>query len=398
MEDFRRQFLSETVAALESLQRNLQTSAVISDSLKRETFRRLHTIKGTAQTFGFNQASRLAHDLETLLADGGNPPNLLHEGIALLRESLAETPPQISEKFTAQVRAAASRGELMSNAEEANFAELPNEIYSQLSSHEKKLIGAARRGDKILTVLEIGFEAANFAAELIEFRAALNASGEIVATFPSPNFGESGKIGFRFLTIGTEIFENSANVVWSSSPPKSADDLGEVLRRITRHGEEIAVRLGKRIAIEARTDAINFSPAELKIIFEILLHLVRNAVDHAVERAGKIEIVLKETANGRRLSVADDGRGIDLERLKARALEKKIIPSGDLSETDAINLIFQPELSTKSAATEISGRGIGLDAVKHAVERIGGEISVQTGKNCGTTFEIFLPKTESETE
>ena len=397
MEDFHRQFLSETVETLENLHQNLQNSETISDSRRREVFRTLHTVKGTAQTFGFDTASRLAHELETLLADGENTRNLLLEGIEILRRSLIEGDFQIPENFTENLRAVLPNADLTAGNLYENPAEIPPEIYSQLSNREKKLIGAAMREGKILAVSEIGFEAANFAVELINFREKLNSSGEIIATFPSAKFSGDGKIGFQFLTASAEIITDTANVGWSFAPPKRLNDVSGVLREIIRHGREIASKLDKRIGFETQNDEIKLSSAELKLVFEVLLHLVRNAVDHAIERVGKIEIRVKKEADNLRLSVADDGRGIDLKQVKSQAVEKKLIADENLSETEIINLIFQPEFSTKAETTEISGRGIGLDAVKYGIEKFGGKITIATEKGKGTTFEITLPRNESET-
>ena len=97
--------------------------------------------------------------------------------------------------------------------------------------------------------------------------------------------------------------------------------------------------------------------------------------------------------NGWRLTVSDDGRGIDAGKIKLKAIEKNLTTdAAALTEQETINLIFLPEFSTKSEITEISGRGVGLDAVKFAIEKAGGAIAVESRKGEGTTFEIFLPR------
>ena len=94
-----------------------------------------------------------------------------------------------------------------------------------------------------------------------------------------------------------------------------------------------------------------------------------------------------------RLIVSDDGRGIDADEIKAKAVEKNLISADEiLTEQEKIDLIFLPELSTKSAATEISGRGVGLDAVKYAIEKAGGRINVKSRSGKGAAFEIVLPR------
>ena len=121
--------------------------------------------------------------------------------------------------------------------------------------------------------------------------------------------------------------------------------------------------------------------------------MIRNAVDHAFDDAGEITINLQTENNHLRLIVSDDGRGIDAEKIKRQAFEKNLLAADKiLTAKEAIDLIFLPEFSTKSVITDISGRGAGLDAVKDAVEKSGGTISVESRIGKGTTFEICLPQ------
>lgn len=400
MEDFRRQFLAETAEKLENLHHILRDSKDFSVENRRETFRLLHTIKGTAQTFGFSETSRLAHDLETLLAADENRQNLIVEGIEFLQKSLTEEKFQLPEQFTEKLRTIIPTTTAVADLN--HLPEIPAEFYSQLSNREKEVINAAIRGGKNQAVLEIGFETANFAAGLINFREALDSEGEIVATFPSAKFNAEGKIGFQFLTTNLEnaenlAAENGASVLWENSTETEINDFGAILCQIVRHGREIAAKFDKQITFETKSDELNSSSVELKIVFETLLHLVRNAVDHAIENTGTIKINLKRETDNLLFSVADNGRGIDLEQIKIKAIERNLISKdADLDEHKTLELIFQPEFSTKTETTEISGRGVGLDVVKNSVEKFGGKINVRTEKGKGTTFEIVLPREQNQ--
>ena len=400
MEDFRRQFLLETAEKLENLHFALRGSKEFSAENKRETFRILHTVKGTAQTFGYAAASRLAHDLETLLSADRIDQNLIIEGIKFLQKSLTEEEFQLPDQFTEKLQTIPPKTRIANDLNN-DLPKIPNEFYSQLSNREKEIVNAAIRGEKNLAVLEIGFEMTNFAAGLINFRETLNSSGEIAATFPSAKFTAHGKIGFQFLTVGLEnaeklAAENNASVLWENPTETPVNNLDAVLRQIVKHGNEIADKFDKQIEIETKSNELNLSSAEVKLVFEMLLHLVRNAVDHAIERSGKIQIDLKKESDNLHLSVADDGRGIDLECVKSKAIEKKLISATEsLNENELLELIFQPEFSIKPEATEISGRGVGLDAVKNSIEKFDGKISVKTEKGKGTIFEIYLPLAQS---
>ncbi len=398
MEDFRRQFLLETVETLENLRLQMRDEDGVSGLRKREIFRSLHTVKGTAQTFGFDEASRLAHELETLLSTGENSKNLLIEGFGLLIESLTGTNFDIPKDFIGKLRAASPNVSETLDFQPDYLSRIPPAALSQLSNQEKNGLQSAIRAGNNLACLEIGFESTRFAEELINFREMLNKAGEIIATFPSMKFTGDGEIGFQFLLsspteISETFLETGADILWNVAPEIYTNDAHGIASKAAQNGREIAAKLGKRIEVKTQIEEISLSPAELKLVFEVLTHLVRNAVDHAFESVGEIEISLKTAENGVVLLVSDDGRGVDSKTIKAKAMERNIISSvEDLSEEKIIELIFLPEFSTKSDVTEISGRGVGLDAVKHVVEERGGKISVITEKGTGTTFEVILPR------
>jgi two-component system chemotaxis sensor kinase CheA len=331
MEDFRRQFLSEATANLRALDENWRSSAeAISDALRRDAFRTLHTIKGTAQTFGFDSSSRLAHELETLLSvlkkktTDGQPEILFLEGIGFLIESLEQKNFEVPGSFREKVRNFIPQTSESEKITKDFPPGIPDRFFSQLSIQEKNAVRAARENEKNLLCFEVNFETANFADELINFRESLSAAGEIIATLPGAKASGDGRIGFQILFASSAaspkiqaIAEASAaEVIFNSSPDVFSNDVRSVLAQIVRHGEETASKLGKRIRFKTFFDEIKLSPDKLRLIFDVLLHLVRNAVDHAVERSGQIEIRLETDANNLRLIVSDDGRGISADEIK----------------------------------------------------------------------------------
>jgi two-component system chemotaxis sensor kinase CheA len=142
-------------------------------------------------------------------------------------------------------------------------------------------------------------------------------------------------------------------------------------------------------------------------LFEPLVHLVRNAVDHGIESpgerlaGGKAEtatVSIEASRIGDRLviRVADDGRGIDPGVIRRKASEKRVMPPeqlATLSDDQVVELIFAPGFSTTSEVSGISGRGIGMDVVRSSVEQIGGRVSLQSSAGIGTTVQIDLPTT-----
>lgn len=401
MEDFRQQFTLEAVAKLKHLSADLHRAAPLPESSKREIFRTLHTVKGTAQTFGFNASSFLAHELENLLAARAISDVLFREALEMLIESLQREDFEIPKSFLTKLGVDNAVGVRTNDDFERFASELPDEFSSQLSHQEKIAVRAAQRKNERLFCLEIGFAVNQFADGLVNFREILDAAGEIIATLPSAKFNSDGKIGFRILYASSAedakirliAEKNGAEIIFESSRNNRSNDFRTAAAHAVRHGKEIAEKYGKQIRFEVAADQAEFAGSELKVVFEALLHLVRNAVDHAVETDGKITIHLRVEEENLRLIVSDDGGGIDSAALKARATAKNLLSSEALlTEQQAIELIFLPELSTKSTVTETSGRGIGLDAVKTSVTAFGGTINVTSERGTGTTFEIVLPR------
>lgn len=404
MENFRRQFLLDSVKNLKHLQNNLSDAGKFSDSERREVFRTLHTIKGTAQTFGFASASRLAHELENLLSaeqiiSNKNFKSLFTEGIGWLIDSFEQKDFEFPAQFVEKVHATIPQNNLSFISSETSV-KIPKEMLAQLSRTEKTALDSAVQNEQSLYCFEVNFDLANFTDGFKNFRETLSASGEIIATLPSVKSGGNGKIGFQILLASSAksaaiekiAKTGAAKVILNTSPQNFTNDLPGFLSKIVAHGKDLANKLGKEINFGVSADEINLSAEKLKLVFDILLHLTRNAVDHAIEKKGEIEISAKADENGFQLIFADNGSGIDLEKVKAKAIEKNLISADTiLTKQATLRLIFQSEFSTASKITEISGRGIGLDAVKDAVEKADGKISVKSQRGKGTTFEIFLP-------
>jgi len=174
--------------------------------------------------------------------------------------------------------------------------------------------------------------------------------------------------------------------------------LAQVIRRYSRE-------IGKEIDLVLYGEDTELDKSLAEEIVDALMHLVRNSVDHGLEPAaerkkkGKKEhgtIVLKAFQRGNHvvIEVADDGGGIDIEKVTEKAVEKGLLdPSNPIEEREIIDFIFAPGFSTKDAVSEISGRGVGMDVVKEKLSALGGFIEVYTKRDEGTTFTLTLPIT-----
>ena len=399
MENLRRQFLLDSVKNLKLLQNNLRNAQ------RDEIFRTLHTIKGTAQTFGFASAGHLAHELENLLSAGQNNSkrkieSLFSEGIGFLINSLEQRNFELPAQFIDNLRQIVPQRtpSLVSNG---NLSGIPAALLASLSGSEKAALDRAVRNERHLFCIKVGFDLADFTDGFRIFRETLRDSGEIIATLPDTGQSGNGRIDFQIVFASSAkspdieklIETDAAKIIFTVSPKGFNADLPGVLSKVVEHGESVAGKLGKEIEFEISAVEIELSAEKLKLVFDVLLHLTRNAVDHAFDKKGKIEIGIKAVEDGLHLIFADDGSGIDLQKARDTAVEKKLVSAGTiLSEQDALQLIFRSEFSTSAELTEISGRGIGLDAVKDAVEKAGGKISVSSRSGKGTTFELVLPQ------
>jgi Na+/proline symporter len=166
----------------------------------------------------------------------------------------------------------------------------------------------------------------------------------------------------------------------------------------------LAARLGKAVRLELQGTDLRVERSLMAPVFQVLPHLVRNALDHGVEAAGErgskpevatLRIELRETATEYRVYVQDDGRGIDVSAVLSAALARGSVTQVEadtMSSGELAALIFRDGVSTAHDVTDISGRGVGMSAVRSEVERLGGKVLVDTELGMGTRFELRVPK------
>jgi two-component system chemotaxis sensor kinase CheA len=181
----------------------------------------------------------------------------------------------------------------------------------------------------------------------------------------------------------------------------------QLFRRFPRMVRDVAKQCGKDVELRLSGQDTDLDKGLLDGIAEPLTHLVRNAVSHGIETAeerarvgkaaqGTVHLRAYHQGNQVMVEISDDGRGIDVQKVKARALQQGLWneqESGALDEATALNLIFRPGFSTADQITEISGRGVGLDVVQSILQRLKGTIQIETRPGQGTTFRLCLPLT-----
>lgn len=181
----------------------------------------------------------------------------------------------------------------------------------------------------------------------------------------------------------------------------------QLFRRFPRIVRDVARLRGKDINLEIAGENTDLDKGILDALADPLAHLVRNAADHGIEMAAQRQAAGKPPRGTIRLNayhdgdqvvieISDDGRGLDREKIVRRAIEGRIISpeaAPQLNESESLQLIFSPGLSTADEVTEISGRGVGLDVVKSALETLKGSVDLQSKFGEGTTFRLMVPLT-----
>lgn len=183
--------------------------------------------------------------------------------------------------------------------------------------------------------------------------------------------------------------------------------LQSLFQRLERTGRDLARTQEKKIDVVMRGDYVEVDRTVIERIADAMNHVIRNAVDHGIEppadrlaqgkkEAATLRIEAVQETSGVMITVVDDGRGLNTEKILKKAVERGIVRAdANLLPQDIHRLIFHAGLSTAEKVTDISGRGVGMDVVKNSVETIGGSIHVSSQSNLGTTFAITLPATLS---
>ena len=181
--------------------------------------------------------------------------------------------------------------------------------------------------------------------------------------------------------------------------------IDSIFKRSERVVRDTANKLGKMVNLQMDGSKIELDRTILDAISDPLLHILRNCVDHGIENPSERKILKKTESGNIKLSayhvgeqiaikIEDDGKGLDLEKIKAKAVENGMltqVEANDLSDEKTIDLLGTPGLSTAKTVTDISGRGVGMDVVINKVQDIGGNVQITTEMGKGTTMILMLP-------
>lgn len=417
-------FIVESTEGLADLDQQLLAIEAAGDNADAELvnhlFRAVHSVKGVAGFLGFEPVIQVAHHLESALSlvrnrqlqiNASNIETLL-TAADLLRKLVTdvrqcdqyEIKPTIEQlkQLNQSVKATAAEGSL----------EQVEEAFKALQCEAAAASPPAVDAEVTQPILAAGPTAAVAAPEasirvsVPVLERLMNLAGELVLTrnqmLQSLDIDRN-----RGLATLSARLDHVTTDLHDAIMSARMQQVGTVLNRFPRLVRDLNRRLNKQCRLEIEGAEVELDRTILEAIGDPLTHLVRNAVDHGLETpaerlaAGKpAEGVLQLRAfheSGKvHITLADDGRGVDVDRVREKAVSRGLISAeqaASLSQREIVQLIFQPGFSTAEKVTDVSGRGVGMDVVKTSIQRVGGTVEVESTRHEGATVHISLPLT-----
>lgn len=415
MDDFSREELSQlremfrhqSLELLEEMNQDLLAleREGLSDELIRRVRRAAHTIKGDAVCVELSGITEVAHRMESffdaVINDAGRfssaSVNIIFITLDAIRTAISE--PEISDLTPAEVSAICAR---------FNDPELLARVAAQPETIVSKTAEAATTG-----ATPVRTEYVRVAAGVLD--ALMNLAGEmLIAGSVMNDLGAKlendapGSDLSRHFQQSNERLSQLLGELQKTVLEMRMVPISTLFRRFARPMRELAAETGRQLDFATHGGETELDRSVVDLLYEPLLHLLRNSVDHGLEtpearlaagkpETGTIRLSAHYEGNQVIVEVGDDGRGIDVAAVRRRFLETgDELTAGQVSEMtdeEVMNLIFLPGLSTAKEITWVSGRGVGMAAVKSAIEQLRGQISVQSAAGRGTKFTLRLPLT-----
>jgi two-component system chemotaxis sensor kinase CheA len=381
------------------------------EQLVGEIFRSVHTIKGTTGFLGFSRLEKLAHAGEHLLGSLREGRLAVTEelisGLLRLLDGLRAILTLIEETGGEGTRASDEDGALIAELAALNceFAaadhdkvapvvmmKAAGEVEVAAQSSAAQVVHAAANSDKTLRIdVDVLNRMMNLVGELVLTRNQMLQSGVEATNFP--------ELARRLDSVTADLRET---VMQARMQP-----VGNLFGKFPRMVRDLARTCKREVRIEFSGQETGLDKSLLEAIKDPLTHAVRNAVDHGIEAPADRVLAGKPAEGCLRLKafhqsgsvvieVADDGGGIAMERVLAKAVERGLVTpeqAEEMTEREALQLIFLPGFSTASAVTTVSGRGVGMDVVRANVEKVGGSVELESKVGVGTTLRLRVPLT-----
>lgn len=406
---------AEEMEACEQAVLRLEQQADDRDALY-EIFRRFHTLKGAAGAVGLSQVARQLHHGETLLEAvskgqvsvpgdklGDFCLKLLDSVGALLKQARRQKvdPRKILRNVEQMIHLLWSPPEQGAAAPERKGAPAAAPVgVDRQEAGAVVRVEAAQLGALMSEVARLVAVRGDLAAEIARLE-------ELAGALPAPESGgtSAGQLPAIVAALarrGAELAQHCAQLERQIAQLRLAP-LDSVLRRLVRPVRDAARQENKQVEIEILNGEVQVDRAVLDGLYGPLLHVVRNAVAHGIEapevrekngkqRTGLIRIGALRDGDRVVLAVQDDGAGIDFERVLSKARRVGLVkPDQTLEREQLIALLFQPGFSTRDSASDLAGRGVGMDVVAREIAALGGSIEIDSEAGRGTTFRFDLP-------
>jgi len=388
------------------LEENPQDATMLS-----AIFRAFHTFKGASGFLRLQPVNRLSHELENLLdlARGGRleltPPiiDIILEGKDILKEFTDELQLQIDLKkpvepihvpvndLTKRVKA------VIANPQAPVAAKSNAEDPAEASSESVRKTSSTASTKSVSQMMKVDTRKFDSLVELV---------GELVIA-QSQVSQHPDLVGLRSQQLARNLLQLSQTAL---ALQKIAMSLRMVaikgtFQKMNRLVRDLTANIGKDVELVIRGEETEMDRTMVEELADPLMHMIRNSVDHGIESpqarvaAGKsakgtIRLSAFHQGGSMVIEIADDGAGLNKERILAKAMERGIVGAGaELEDRQIYDLIFAPGFSTAEKITDISGRGVGMDVVRQNIAKLRGKIEIDSTPGAGTTFRIFLPLT-----
>ncbi len=395
VDDDVKEFLSQVYEDLEQLDRDLVEieKKTTDEKLLGQIFRTFHTIKGDCGFFGFSKLGSLVHAAESLLSRAREGEIRLNTDMISALLSVLDAVRQILH----QIETTGKQGDDAFSEIKARLNHLAvNEISQESPHNEEQTISLAHETSGI-------YDSA-IRVDVKQLDKLMTLVGELVLTrnqilqFTTEHTGLIGA-SQRLNIITSELQEGIMKA--RMQPIKK---LWDKFPRLVR---DLSVACGKKVQFKMEGEETELDKTLIETISNPMTHLVRNAIDHGLESPQE-RLAKGKTAEGHlflhafhesgkvNIEISDDGVGFNQELLQKNALQRGFITheqAKGMTEKELFDLAFLPGFSTAQAISDISGRGVGLDVVKTNIDKIGGQIDIQSTPGEGTTFKFKLPLT-----
>lgn len=414
------QTLDDTVLKLEQNPTDRETI--------EEIFRAAHTLKGAAGMFGFKSIERVMHRMENLfdlvrkgkLVPNSDTIDVVFQGLDILKKLLAAVltgkPSGVKTAPIVRMLELAAEGKATgikknsgtpTAAPESAPSVQANTVAASLAptagGDEHGGHGGGKKKSEAASTIRVDLE---------RLDALVNLVGELVIDRTRfVNIEESLRVQAPQLKLASNMtetlqqFGRHMNEIQEIIMKVRMVPVGSVFNKYPRIVRDLARQLGKQMDLVIEGEETELDKTLVEQIADPLVHLIRNACDHGVEMPadriatgkkpnGTVILSAKQEGNHILIQISDDGKGMDVNRIKSKAIEKGLITTDQvLSDRDIFNLIFEPGFSTAEKVTTVSGRGVGMDVVRKQIAKLKGTVEITSAPGKGSTISIQLPLT-----